>query len=612
VIVQPGASLSVLTGNGILVRDLSTVLNLGTLQVGADSFSGIVATGSGARPGRNTLTNGNGGLIETTGQQSQGIFNTAPAVRMLNANGGLITTSGANSAAMLDSSAAGGGTLTNDGRLITSGDGSYGMAAQTSGDALVNNGSITTSGVRSYGLYANGGSAGSGSTTLTNHGSIDVFGSNAHGMVSVDPSPGLVTNTGAILAQGSQGLGAYFSGPVTFVNALGARVESEQANAIDANAGGTFTNTGLIAGANEGMSIVGGDAMIVNSGVIRGGTNLAIATTGPYAITITNSGEITSGSSVAVWTDTGVNTFNMDGGTVTGLIRQGTGINTFVMQAGQVDAVDQGGARPRFTLNGGRVVGGLSHGGAVTITGGRIGSVALSAALNTFTMSGGTIDAGVTAGSGDTGFTLSGGAIGGAVTLGDGANTIAVTSGSIAQGLASGDGATTFGWLGGGVIGGAVSFGAGGVVALLSNLSGANLAGVSAFDGGAGQNALTFDHTQASGLGRFTSWECIALTNGSRISLDDRGVTLGNATAQTGLFDIDSTSTLAWNGGGESAIATAMPGGRVSLSNAGTIDLTGGAGPSTRWWLVATMSAMEGNCWCRACLAQMARRAGSW
>ena len=525
------------------------------------------------------MTNGNSGVIQTTGQQSQGIFNVAPAVRMLNANGGLITTSGANSAAMLDFSTAGGGTLTNDGRLMTSGDGSYGIAAETSGDALVHNGSITTSGVRSYGLYANGGSSGSGNTTLTNAGSIDVFGSNAHGIVSLDPSPGLVTNRGAIVAHGAQGLGAYFSGPVTFVNALGARLESEQANAIDANAGGTFTNTGLIAGTNEGLSIVGGDALIVNSGVIRGGTNLAIATTGPYVITVTNTGEIIGGGGVAVWTDTGVNTFNMDGGTVTGLIRQGTGINTFVMQAGQVDAVDQGGARPRFTLNGGRVVGGLTNGGAVTITGGRIGSVALSAALNTFTMSGGTIDAAVTAGSGDTGFTLSGGAIGGTVTLGNGANTIAVTGGSIAQGLASGDGATNFGWLGGGVIGGTVSFGAGGVVALLSNLSDTNLAGVTAFDGGAGQNALTFDHTQASGLSRFTSWESIALTNGSRISLDDRGATLGNTAAQTGLFDIDSTSTLAWNGGGDSAITTALPGGRVSLSNGGTIDLTGGAGP---------------------------------
>ncbi|CAN7158092.1 autotransporter domain-containing protein [Caballeronia sp. LjRoot29] len=274
-----------------------------------------------------------------------------------------------------------------------------------------------------------------------------------------------------------------------------------------------------------------------------------------------------------------MNTFNMNGGTVTGLIRQGTGVNTFVMQAGQVDSVDQGGPQPRFTLNGSRVTGGLTNGGAATITGGRIGSVALTAVTNTFTMSGGQVDANVTAGTGDTALTLSGGAIGGAVTLGNGTNAITVTGGSIAQVLASGDGAATFGWLEGGVIGGTVSFGAGGVVATLSNLTDANLAGLSALDGGTGQNSLTFDHTQISGLGRFTSWESIGLTNGSRLSLDNRGVSMGDATTQTGLFNIDTTSTLGWNGGGQSAIAMTLPGGLVTLNNAGTIDLTGGAGP---------------------------------
>lgn len=130
---------------------------------------------------------------------------------------------------------------------------------------------------------------------------------------------------------------------MTLNNTTGARIVSEQDNAIDANGGGTFTNAGTISGANEGLSIAGGGALIVNSGVIQGGTNLAISTIGPYAITITNTGQIASAGGVAVWTDTGVNTFNMNGGTVTGLIRQGTGINTFVMQAGQVDSVDQGG-----------------------------------------------------------------------------------------------------------------------------------------------------------------------------------------------------------------------------------------------------------------------------
>ena len=575
VMVLPGAGISVNNSSGIAIQDSSTVQNFGTIQNTANSFDGITSEGIPSGIGHNSVTNG--GSIHTSGVESEGIYNGSAAVTMVNTSSGVIGTSGTGSAAMLDLSAAGGGTLTNHGTLTTSGDDSYGMAAETSGDALVNSGTITTTGARSYGLLANGGS-GPGNTTLTNNGSIDVSGSNAHGIVSLDASAGLVTNTGSIVAHGAGGLGAFFAQGVTLTNTANARIASDQGNGIDANGGGRFNNAGTITGGGVGLSSVGGDAVIVNSGVIEGGSNAAILTSGPFAVTITNTGQITGGAGVAVSTDTGVNTFNMNGGTVSGLISQGTGINTFVMQAGQVDSVDQGGAQPHFTLNGGLVTGGLTNGGAVTITGGRIGSVAMTAAQNTFAMSGGQLDTNVTAGSGNTSFTLSAGTIGGAVTLGNGANTIKVTGGSIAQGFASGDGATTFGWLGGGVIGGTVSFGAGGVVATLSNLNDANLAGISAFDGGTGQNALTFDHTQTSGLSRFTSWDSIALTNGSQLSLDGLGVTLGNAAVQTGVFDIDSTSTLVWNGGGQSAITTTVPGGLVTLNNAGTIDLTGGAG----------------------------------
>jgi hypothetical protein len=46
VLVQPGAGISVNNNNGIVVRDSSTVVNLGTLQVSADICDGIVS----ARP----------------------------------------------------------------------------------------------------------------------------------------------------------------------------------------------------------------------------------------------------------------------------------------------------------------------------------------------------------------------------------------------------------------------------------------------------------------------------------------------------------------------------------------------------------------------------------
>ncbi|WP_438395848.1 autotransporter outer membrane beta-barrel domain-containing protein [Caballeronia sp. DA-9] len=577
VLVQPGAGISVSNSSAVGVRDSSTVTNLGTLQVTGDTFDGITSEGTPSGFGHNTLTNA--GSIHTTGTESEGMYNGSAAVTMLNAAGGVIGTSGANSAAMLDFSTAGGGTLTNNGTLTTSGDGSYGMASQTTGDALVNNGSISTTGANSHGLFANGAA---GNNTLTNHGSIDTYGSNAHGIVSLDASPGLITNTGSVVAHGTDGLGAFFSHEVTLVNAAGARIASDLNNGIDANGGGSFTNAGTISGGNVGISVVGGNADIVNSGVISGGSNLAVSSTGPYVITITNTGQISSGGGIAVWTDTGTNTFNMDGGTVSGLIRQGTGINTFVMRAGQVDDVDQGGPQPRFTLSGGRVMGGLTNGGVADITGGRIGSVGLTAAQNTFTMSGGAIDSDLTAGAGDTSVALSGGTIGGAVTLGNGTNAVTVSGGSIARGLTAGDGQTTFKWLDGGTITGAVTFGSGQTEATLSNLSDAQLSSTSIFDAGAGRDTLTFSHVDASGSSRFVNWESVAITNASRVTLDAQGLTLGDAGTRTGALDIDSTSSLAWNGGGTSAIMAAVAGARVSVGNAGVIDLSG----STRNTLV--------------------------
>jgi hypothetical protein len=569
--IQPGAGISVSGSSAVVIRDSSTVVNLGSLRVSTDTFDAITSEGSTTGFGHNSIANA--GSIHTTGAKSEGIYNGSAAVTMVNVTGGVIDTSGANSAAMLDRSAAGAGTLTNNGVLATSGNGSFGIAATTSGDTLVNNGSISTTGAGSYGLFANGGP---GNNTLTNHGSIDTYGSNGHGIVSLDASPGLVTNTGSVVAHGPDGLGAFFAQKVTLVNAAGGRIASDRANGIDANGGGTLTNAGTIAGGNVGISVVGGNVEIVNSGVIMGGSDLAISSTGPYAVTITNTGTIASGGGVAVWTDTGTNTFNMNGGTVSGLIRQGTGVNTFVMHAGQVDDIDQGGSQPRFTLSGGRVLGSLTNGGMATITGGRIGSIALTAAQNAFAMSGGSIDADLTAGPGNTSATISGGVIGGAVMLGNGANAVTVSGGVIARGLAAGDGQNTFRWLDGGVIGGAVTFGSGQTAATLSNLSDAQLASTSIFDAGPGLDTLTFDRVKATGLSRFVNWESIAVTNASRLTLDARGITLGDAGTRTGSLNIDSTSSLAFNGGGLSAIMAAAPGARVVVNNAGTIDLTGG------------------------------------
>ncbi len=579
VLVQPGATVNVTGGNGVLIRDQSTVTNQGTVISNTDTFDGLSAQGTPGGAGRDVLTNG--GSIATFGMDSEGMYNQSASVRMTNDTAGSIVTSGASSSAMLDRSPAlsganaVNGTLINRGAITTFGDGSSGMESDTSGDVLTNAGSISTSGANAYGLLANGGGAGN---TLTNDGTITTTGTNAHGIVSNDATPGVITNTGSIAAHGAGALGAYIDRSVTLVNAAGATISSDRDNAIDANGGGTFNNAGTISGGNVGLSLVGGNATIVNSGAISGSANVGISTSGPYAISIVNTGAISGGNGVAVSTDTGTNRFEMDGGTVTGLIRQGNGIDTFVMNNGTVDAIDQGGQAPNFTMNGGRVIGGLTNGGAVTIAGGRIGSVSMTAAQNAFSMSGGQVDTDVIAGAGATAFTLGGGSIGGSVQLGDGANAITVTGGAIAGGLSSGNGSAQFKWLDGGAISGPVTFGAGSATALLSNLGDTQLGGVTRFDGGTGLDSLTLNHVQTGASSRFIDWENVSLTNGSGLTLDATGLILGDAGAQTGILTIDTSSRLLLNSAGISSIAPAVAGAMVTVRNAGTIDLTGGAG----------------------------------
>lgn len=325
--VQTGAELDVTGDNVILVRDGSTVTNLGTLNGAGDTFDAISAHGATGGVGGNVLINR--GSITTSGVESEGMFNNAAGVTMLNDTGGVIRTSGSESAAMHDFQSPGGGTLTNNGLLSTTGDSSPGMAALTNNDTLVNNGTIITTGAGSYGMRANGNAVGGpGNNVLTNHGTIDVSGADAHGIVSSDISPGHVTNTGTVTARGADGIGAIFSGNVTLNNTAGASIVSQQANAVVANGGGTFNNAGTIAGAINAFAFANAGATITNSGSITAAGSQAISSIGPYSIVINNTGTIAGGNGRAIWTDTGNDTFNWSSGTVTGFVRLGDGDDT--------------------------------------------------------------------------------------------------------------------------------------------------------------------------------------------------------------------------------------------------------------------------------------------
>ncbi len=128
-------------------------------------------------------------------------------------------------------------------------------------------------------------------------------------------------------------------------------------------------------------------------------------------------------------------------------------------------------------------------------------------------------------------------------------------------------------------------------------------------------SVLNFNNTQASGLSRFTNWSTINATNGSQLTLDNNGLTLGNSGTLTGTLNVDSTSTLFAGGFGDPRDHAGGDAGQlVTVNNAGTIDLTNGGDQhdAMRWWSTATTWGSTASCCCRACWARTARRATSW
>jgi len=105
------------------------------------------------------------------------------------------------------------------------------------------------------------------------------------------------------------------------------------------------------------------------------------------------------------------------------------------------------------------------------------------------------------------------------------------------------------------------------------------LAGTTVVNGGLGTDRLTFSNSVISGVGLFQNWETVELTNGTQWTLDGN-LALGDAGTLTGTLSIDGTSVL--RGGGLNASVIAFtPGQMVTVTNAGTIDLTNGGSSLT-------------------------------
>lgn len=114
-------------------------------------------------------------------------------------------------------------------------------------------------------------------------------------------------------------------------------------------------------------------------------------------------------------------------------------------------------------------------------------------------------------------------------------------------------------------------------VAVLANLTVANMGAVPLFNGGTGNDSLTFDNTKTAGIARFQNWETVAAVNGSELTFDG-DLVLGDSATATGTFTIDGSSAVL-AGGGSHAVNAFNAGTLASVINAGRIELTNAGSP---------------------------------
>ncbi len=290
--------------------------------------------------------------------------------------------------------------------------------------------------------------------------------------------------------------------------------------------------------------------------------------------------ELHSGSIVGnVDQGSGSDAFVITGGSVTGNVQQGAGIDDFQMTGGQIGSLNQGDARDTFFMSGGRIVGAFEDGDYAVMTGGRIGRVDMKLDKNYFNMSGGIIDGNLVTGFDTDTIIISNGSIGGNISVSGGADSVTITGGTIGGNVLMSVGNDQFTWNGGGVVNGFVDLGGDNDVAVLANLTDANIGATSRITGGVGIDSLTFDNVVAGGVSRFDSWETVNLTNNTSLTFDT-AFTLGDAGTGTGTLNIDATSTIL-GGSAQSSIVPFTAGQLVNVVNAGRIDLTNGGSSTT-------------------------------
>ncbi|MEX5534807.1 autotransporter outer membrane beta-barrel domain-containing protein, partial [Pseudomonas syringae] len=266
----------------------------------------------------------------------------------------------------------------------------------------------------------------------------------------------------------------------------------------------------------------------------------------------------------------GIDRFTLSTGEVSGDLNQGDDPDDFVMSGGTLSALAQGDGRDTFLMTGGTITRAFEDGDVAVMSGGSIGRVDMKLDNNVFEMSGGTIINNLVTGFGRDTITLSGGIVGGNVSVSGGDDQITLSGGEIRGEVRTSVGNDNFNWLNGGYARSNVLMADGNDTARLYNLSEYYLSANPLLDGGPGNDVLTFDNTVSSQPGRYANWETINVSNGSQLNLAGKLV-LGDNVSNTGVLNIDSTSTLISTSG---SILPFSAGSLASLENAGTLDVS--------------------------------------
>ena len=272
----------------------------------------------------------------------------------------------------------------------------------------------------------------------------------------------------------------------------------------------------------------------------------------------------------------GADRITVHGGLISGAVSQGDGIDDFVMTGGQIQSLAQGDGRDTFLMTGGTIVGAFEDGDVAKMTGGSIGRVDMKLDNNIFDMSGGRILGNLVTGFAKDSIIVSSGSIGGNISVSGGDDNVTISGGSVGGQILMSFGNDTFTWRDGGTIKGAVLMGDGNDNALLANLTESIVSSTPRVDGGPGTDTLTFENSRLETGARYINWENINLGKDTRLTLNDTLV-LGDSVSGTGVLTIDASSRI---NAGQGVISPLINGQKVSVNNAGLIDLTA-SGAST-------------------------------